>query len=184
MMKRLGAMRPRERRLALIAAVFTGSWVMISWLVQPLWDRAAALRDRVENQTGRLHAINRLLAQAPVIERQQQALAAYLAPEPDDGTRAFLDQLDALSRTANVRLNLKPKPLTRDSRQSRFEVEVEAEGTQETLFRFVDALLTLPKLVTIQQLRISHAPTKEALLRANLLIEKLTVASPLAATSP
>lgn len=178
MLKRLSALRLRERRLALTLALLVGSWVILAWMVQPLWDRGAQLGAQVEQHTERLHAVGRLLAQAPVIERRQQELADFLTPEPDDGTRGFLDQLEGLSRSSNVRLNLKPKPPKPSGHQSRVEVEVEVEGSQETLLRFLDELFRLPKLVTVQQLRIAHAPTKEAALRANLLIEKLTLLAP------
>ena len=31
------ALRPREKRLSLIAGVLIGCWLFLSWLVQPLW---------------------------------------------------------------------------------------------------------------------------------------------------
>ena len=67
MIKGLPVLRPRERRLTLIAAVVIGCWLVVSWVVQPLWDRVQDLRVRVNAQTEKLDALNRLVSQASSI---------------------------------------------------------------------------------------------------------------------
>ena len=168
--------RPRERRLALMAGIVIGCWVMISWLVQPLWERARDLQLRVKTQTEKLEALGRLAAQASSVGRNQQVLAAYLQTEDEEQARGvFLNELEALSTQANLQLNLKPKPVKRVGRLSHFEVELDVEGLQPSLLAFLDALLGMPRLLTIERLRIAGLPSKPDTLRANLVIHRLIV---------
>ena len=168
-------LKPRERRLALLAAMLIGCWVVVSWVVLPLCDRVRDLRLRVEAHTERLRSLGHLLAHAPEIERDAAAYAGYLeAADTEQASRAFLEELETLARRSNVELNLKPRPGKREERLSRFEVELDVEGSQPSLMAFLDELLRMPKLITIERLRISTAPAKPDLLRATLVLQKLT----------
>jgi Tfp pilus assembly protein PilO len=159
-----------------MASVLIGCWALLSWLVQPMWERVRDLRLRVETQTERFEALSRLLAQAPSIEREYAQMAAYLEPEDNEQAQgSFLSDLEALSRGANVQLSLKPRPMKREERSSRFEVELDVEGSQQNLMIFLDALLRMPRLIAIDRLRISTVPAKENALRANLVIQQLTL---------
>ena len=174
-MKRPLVFRPRERRLAFIAAMALLSWAVVSLIVQPLWDRVRELQLQVETQLEKLDAVNRLLAQEPSVSRRHQALAGHLQLEGGDQPEgSLLDELEALSRQSNLKLNLKPHPV-KPGQVSRLEVELDVEGSQEKLLAFLDALFGLPRLVAIERLRISSIPTKEQQLRASLLIQQLTV---------
>ena len=175
-MKNPLALGPRERRLTLITAVVIGSWMVVSVLVQPLWDRTRELQLHVETQTEKLDAIRRLLEQAPSIEREYQQMSAYLETEGQEQAQgSFLNELEALSRTSNLQLNLKPRPVKLDERVSRFEVELDVEGVQGSLLAFLDALLSMPRLIAVERLRISSVPTKDHVLRANLVVQKLAL---------
>jgi len=160
--------------LAFVAAVILGTWAVISWGVQPLWDKAHQLRDHLEAQTDKLRAVSDLLAHVEAIEREHRQVSRYLAQEDAEGSQ-FLDALEALARGSAVQLNLKPRPLKRDERLSRFEVELDVEGAQERLLAFLDELLRMPVLLTIERLRISSVSGKARSLRANLVIQKLTL---------
>jgi hypothetical protein len=175
-MTSLASLQPRERRLALIAAVLIGCWVLLGWLIQPLWERVQTLHAQVASQHQKLDGIVRLLERAPAIERRFQATAGYLEPGDDEQAQsAFLNELESLSRTASVRLNLKPRPTSLDGRVGRFEVELDAEGSQAKLLGFLDALFRMPKLLTIERMRIATVPAKQDLLRATLVLQKLSV---------
>jgi Tfp pilus assembly protein PilO len=175
-MKPLPSLRPRERRLAFIAAMVLLSWGVVSWIVQPLWDRVRDLQLRVETQLEKLEAVNRLLAQEPSVSRRHQALAGHLpAPGDERAEGSLLHELEALSSRSNLKLNLKPHPLKPGERIGRLEVELDVEGSQEKLLGFLDELFNLPRLVAIDRLRISSIPTKAQQLRATLLIQQLTL---------
>ena len=166
------SLRPRERRLAFIAAMVLLSWGVVSWVVQPLWDRVHELQLQVDTQLEKLEAVNRLLAQEPSVMQRHQALAGHFPLEGGDPTEgSLLDELEALSRQSNLKLNLKPHPVKPGQQLNRLDVE----GSQEKLLAFLDALFGLPRLVAIERLRISSIPTKEQQLRASLLIQQLTV---------
>jgi len=168
--------RPRERRFALIAMALVVCWLLVSVLVQPLWDRVHHLRLHLQTQTEKLDALSRLLKQAQAVAQGYQAASIYLETGDDERAQsAFLDALEALSQRSSVQLNLKPRPAKREGRMSRFEVELDVEGSQEHVLGFLDALLGMPRLLTIERLRISSVPAKDALLHANLMIQKLTL---------
>lgn len=170
------ALRPRERRLALVALVVIGCWAFVSWLVQPLWARLRTLQRRVEAQTERLDALSRLLAQAPLVERAYASAAPYLAVrDAEEDQRAFLHELETLSRQSSVQLNLKPRSLKGEERLSRFEVELDLEGAQAQVLTFLDALFRMPRLMTIERLRFFTAPANPQVLRANLLLHALSL---------
>ena len=176
LLKKMLTLRPRERRLALIAGVLIGCWGLISGVVYPLWEQGRQLRVRVQSQSERLRSISRLLASSATIERIYQQAAPYL--ELRDGEqvqRACLAELETLSRQSGMKLNLKPHPLRREERTSRFDVEVDVEGSQQDLLTFLDSLLQLPRLMTIDRVRIATVPARESVLRANLAIQYFTV---------
>ena len=173
MMKGAPAIRPREFRLAVIAGGLIGCWGVVSLIVQPLWDRNRDLRLDVETRTERLQAVGRLLEQAPSIEEQYQRMMPYLQQEDDTTQVPFLNELQELSKTSDVRLSMKPRSAKQEGRVSRYEEELDLEGSQEQVMGFLDAILRMPKLMTIERLRLVSAPTREQLLRANLVIQKL-----------
>lgn len=166
---------PRERRLVLVAGAMIGCWLLVSWVVQPLWDHARDLHVRVQTHTEKLDALSRLLTRLPSIERQYQQVAGYLVVEDDEAAHsAFLNELEALTRRSGVQMNLKRRAAREEERLSRFEVELDVEGSQDNLLTFLDNLLGMPALIVVERLRISIVPTKAQALRANLVIQKLT----------
>jgi Tfp pilus assembly protein PilO len=172
-------LQPRERRLALIALVLIGCWALVSWVVQPLWERVRDLQLRVEAQTKKLDALSQLLAQEPSIRRAYEAVAVYLEAGDEAQTqREFLNELEALSRSTRTQLNLKPRPIRQDGRLSRFEVELDLEGSQRDLMRFLDELLGMPRLIALNRLRILGVPQRKDVLRATLVIQHLTLRAP------
>ena len=175
-MSALTSLQPRERRLALIAAVLIGCWVLLGGLLQPLWERVRALHASVETQHQKLEGVSRLLDRAPAIERRFQAAAGYFERGTDEQAQsAFLNELESISRTSDVRLNLKPRSASPDGLLSRFEVELDAEGSQSSLLSFLDALLKMPKLLTVERMRIATVPAKQDLLRATVVLQKLSL---------
>ena len=173
-MKSVATLTPRERRLALVVGVLIGCWVVISLLIQPLWNRLHDLSLEIETQGERVQALQRLVVERPAIDQQYQALSPYL--ERGSGAHlpgVFLQELEALSRRANIQLNLKPRPINEEERLSRFEVEMDLEGSQAGLMTFLDSLLGMPRLLLIERLRISSVPSRQSVLRANLVIQRL-----------
>ena len=175
-LKKLLILRPRERRLALIAGVFIGCWGLIFGVAHPLWVRGRDLQAHAQTQSEKLQSISRLLASATTIEQTYQQMAPYLELGDDDRVqRACLAELETLSRQSEIQLNLKPHSMRREERTSRFDVDMDVEGSQQQLLTFLDALLRLPRLMTIERVRIATVPARASVLRANLSIQYLTV---------
>lgn len=165
----------RERRLGWSAGLAVGTWACLTWAVQPIWDRVGELRLHVETQMERMAALGGLLERALVIEDAYERLADYVTvAHPEEAQRALLSDLEQLSRSIGLRMNLKPRAFSQAEEDlGRVEVEVDIEGSQDQLLYFVDSVLRLPKLIGIEQVRIASVPGQEESLRGNLIIQQL-----------
>ena len=178
-LSKYGTLRPAERRLALIAIVVIGCWLVVSLVLHPLMAHRDVVRQQVETQSEKLDALYRVLSQADDVDQIYQQYAPYL--DGADGEPAhgiFFSELESLARASGVTMNLKPRPGKTEGRVSRLEVELDVEGPQASLLAFLDSILQMPRLVAIDRLRLSTTPAKEGVLRANLVLRKLSVSSP------
>ena len=75
---KLPSLRPNERRLLVVVSVILGIWALLSWGIQPLWNRADDLRVDAQSKTERLAALTRLIQESPAVEQEFSAVAAYL----------------------------------------------------------------------------------------------------------
>ena len=175
-MKGALTLRPREHRLAFIAGVLIICWGVISFVVQPMWDMRRSLQLQVDTQMEKVAALHKSLAHAPAVERNYQAIAAYLETASDEqASGLFLGELESMGRRAGVQLGLKQRPKKPDEKLSRFEVELDIEGSQSQALSFLDALFRVPRLIVIERLRLATVPGKEGALRADLVVQKLTL---------
>ena len=169
-------LRPQGRRLLLAASVFVGCWFFLTWVVQPLWGRLTSVTEHIESQQEKLATLNRLLSDTQAVANDQAVVGPYLTQKSGGETEGeFLIVLEGLSREASIHLNLKPRPVKIKDRISRFEVELDVEGSQQQIMTFLDALLQSSKLIAFERLRISSVPAKADLLRANLVIQQVTL---------
>jgi Tfp pilus assembly protein PilO len=169
-------LRPRERRLVFMALLLLGCWATVSWIVQPLWGRVRAQREDIQGHVEKLQKLSRLLARTPVIEQEYEALRDYLETGEERQLQGvFLRDLETLSRETNLQLNLKPRPMKQDGQIRRFEVELDVQGSQDGLMAFLDGVLKMPRLVTVDRVRISSGFVGQTALRANLVLTKLVL---------
>ena len=111
---------------------------------------------------------------SPAVAREYAAIAGYLQSGDDAQLQStLLNELEMLARASNIQLGLKPRPVKRQERVSRFDVELDAEGTQQHLLAFLDALLRMPRLVGIERLRMTGVPLKPDLVRATIVLQHL-----------
>jgi hypothetical protein len=164
----------RERILAIAAGLVIGGFVIAFWIVQPLAGRVSAGRDTVEAQQTRLDSVKRLLGQAQHIEAAHTALSAFLIRDAQGfSTHAFLDRLEVLSSHYALQMNLKPRGMRVEDKVQFFEVELEIQGRQDAVLGFVDELMGLEALLTVERLRVANAPTREHLLKGSLLLRQI-----------
>ena len=92
-------LRPRERRLALIASILIGVWAVVAWCIQPLWERVRDVGVNVGMRTEKLSAMTRLLEQTPQIARDYQTYRAYLEPGEGEAVgRALFQEVNLIAR--------------------------------------------------------------------------------------
>ena len=171
-MKLAWKIRPAEFRLALIAVGLIACWGLVSGLLQPQWDRLNDLALNLDTHTQRYQAFAKLFAQAADLEPRHEQVRVYLESAQADGAQdRLLVELEQLSREARVLLNLKPRPMKAEKNAPRYELEMDLEGSQADLMNFLDGLFRLPRLFTVERLRLSTIPARTDTLRANLVIQ-------------
>lgn len=169
-------MRPAEFRLGLIAAGLIACWGLVGWVLQPQWDRLKDLELNLDTHTQRYQAFAQLFAQAADVEARHEQVRPYLESAQAAGAQdTLLVELEQLSREARVLLNLKPRPVKAEKNAQRYELELDLEGTQEDLMSFLDGLFRLPRLFTVERLRLSTIPARAEVLRANLILQHVTL---------
>ena len=180
-MKLLPTLRPRERRLALAGIAIFVCWMVVLIGVDPLWRRVTQLRQHIQRQTDMAQELKLLLDEGPAVEHRYQEAGPYLKQNGGQagGQDNLLDELEALSRTSGVQLNLKPLAPKAEERFKRLLVEVDIEGSQSQVLGFLDAVFRLPRLIVLDRLRLSAVPANESRLRANLVLQHLLFTQPL-----
>ncbi len=177
MMKALTKLKPRERRFIAAAGVLIGCWLAVAWLIEPLVAHVQQLERQIAHDQVRLDAMRRLFARAPEITRRHQELAAYLAAvEPsEEQQRSFLTIVQETCSQLNLQPSLKPRMARSPGEADRLEVELAVEGPQEQVLSLLDALFRLPRLVTIQELRLLSVASKADTVRATIVLQDLAV---------
>jgi hypothetical protein len=167
-------LKPRERRAIAGAGVLIGSWLAVVWLIQPLWEQMRELQGRIARSQQRLEAISRLFAQAPEITRRYQLLASSLSPDGQAGQQpqTLLETVQATCSQLNLQPSLKPRVAkSAQGGEERLEVDLGVEGPQGQVFALLDALMRLPRLMTIQELRILSVASRTDTLRATIILQ-------------
>ena len=166
----------RERTLTLGVVLLVGMWGVLSWIGWPLLDQFQQLEQQVKVASKKLEKLQGLSNRRPAIEQAYQRYAAFRSGESDELSQgAFLDELEQLARAGNVQISLKPRPVQRQERVSRLGIEVEVASTQEAILAFLDRLLASPSLVELDRLRLSTTASKDAPIKATLIINKVVV---------
>lgn len=177
-LSQLKSLQPRERRLAMIAGVLIGCWVILAGILQPLWSRVQEQRERVGLERDRLEAMTGLVERAGSAQAAYEEVAPLLGQGGAADSAIFLNSLETIAQNAGVRLNIAPRSTVTAEGVNRSNVELDAEGTQESVIAFLDAMLTMPALATVERLRLSMVPGKSDILRATLLIQHLQLQNP------
>lgn len=166
-------LKHREQRLLLVAACLIGAWVLVTWVVKPLWSSGGGMTGEIESKHDKLEALRSILSDAGYIEKEYEALETY---QPGAGgeisRRDFLDAIENLSRQSQLKLSLKPRDTRRAEETGIFEVEFEVEGGQDQIMEFLDSFVTMPDLISIERLRIAHANVRESTLRAGVVVRR------------
>ena len=165
----------RERTLAVVALTVMGACGFVSAVGWPLWNQLTQLTQQTAVAQKRIIRLRELVRRRPGIEQLYQSYAALRggADSADRMGRTFLDELEQLAHAANLQLNLKPKPLTREGDVSLIAVEVEVDASQEALLAFLDRILALPRLIRLERVRLASSASKDYPIRATLLLEKV-----------
>lgn len=166
----------RERRLGLVVAGLVGIWIIGSWVVQPLWNQVLELHGQATTSQAKLVRLRELARRAPAIEQAYQRYADRLSAEPPQLLQQhLLDELERIARDAAVQINLKPRPIGEEGQVERVGVEVDVDAPQAALWVFLDRLFATASLIDVERLRISTTASKDAPLRATLVVNRIIV---------
>ncbi len=166
----------RERHLAISTAALVGTWLVISWVVLPLWDRLSLLHQQGGGSEEKLARLQTLLHRRGDIDRQYQQYDAYFSRDPEEILQsALLDELEQLAGAEGLQINLKPQPVERGERLNRVTVELDVDGTQEAILGFLERLLTAPQLMDVERFRVSTTASLDRPVQASVVVTKLVL---------
>ena len=170
------AFSARERTLAIATIAVLVTWVAVSGLALPFWERWNLLRQRAEGSQEKLARLNTLVDRRGSIERQFQRYGVFFSDQPDERLQSeFLDELERLAGAGNLQLDLKPRPVQHAGRLSRLTVELDVDGTQTDILGFLDQLLTSPSLIDLERFRLSTTTSPERPVQASLVLTKVVL---------
>ena len=161
----------RERTLALAAALVIGASLLVIKVMAPLWDQLAKLRERESVSQEKLERWRSLVARRHDIERAYVRYARFRTPEEPERIQAtLLGELEELARTLNVQMALKPRQIQSDEQADQIALEVQLDGTQSAVLGFLDRLLSWPRLIVFERIRLSTSASSDQPLRANVIL--------------
>ena len=160
------ALTDRERLMALAAALTLGSAVIAARVLGPMWDHAQRLQAQVTRMSGQLHAAQRTSRAGAVGSEaaaliQQERLALQ---DPQPQLRLF-EELDVLARQSGVRLDLRP------SASEEPGVLAALEGGQAQVLAFLDAVMGMRRLISIEQVRLTGGGGAAGSVRMELALQ-------------
>lgn len=177
-MPKMKALQPRERQLALIAGLVIGCYLVLTWVLGPLWGRVQDLREQVVQERDKLEAMSGFAERAGASDREYQAVAPLLGQGGTGDNALFLTTLETLAQNSGVRLNIAPRSTVSGEGWDRSNVELDAEGPQTQVISFLDAVLSMPALATVERMRVSMVPGKTDVLRASILVQHIQPQTP------
>ncbi|HEX9779836.1 MAG TPA: hypothetical protein VGB20_01330 [bacterium] len=161
----------RERQLGVFAALLVGCWALLASVLQPLWERAGELSADVDRLRARLAGMERAVGDPAGAEEAYRAAAAYLADPAEAGSqRELLTELESRARSAALTIGLRPRQGAARATEA-FALELEVQGEQASVLRFVDEVLRLPRLISVPRVHMSASPGQNQLLRATLIVK-------------
>ena len=160
------ALTDRERLMALAAVLVLGSAVIAARVLGPMWDRAQRLQAQVTRMSSQLQAAQRVSHAGGVGSEaaaliQQERLALQ---DPQPQLRLF-EELDVLARQSGVRLDLRP------SASEGLGVQAALEGGQAQVLAFLDAILGMRRLISIEQARLTGGGGAAGSVRMELALQ-------------
>ena len=169
----------REQLLAVGAAGVITVWFIVSWVAGPLVGKVQYIRETSALAREKFARLTELAQQGADIERRYAGYAAFRSRESAEALqRGLLGDLETLASQSGVQLNLKPRPLHQDERSMRLSVEVDADGSQDALLKFLDQLFSAPNLLQLDRLRLTASLAGDRPLRANLLLTQIIFREP------
>lgn len=167
----------RDRQRLVMAGCALVGWVLVWHVGRPLWAQWRHLRGERTAVQHRMSEARQLAARAPAVERACQDYPDAWSDESEAVLqRVWMEELDAVARAAQLRVELVPKPAHVQGRQTQLHLEVAVEAAQETLLGFLDKLLTDASAIQIDRLQLVPAASPSAV-RATLVLSKLVMAT-------
>ena len=161
----------REWTLALVAGVVIGTSLLVIKVMAPLWDQLTRLRARESVSQEKLERWRSLVARRAQIEHAYARYATFRNGDVPERVQAtLLSELEELARASNVQMALKPRPIQSDERAHQIGVELQLDGSQAAVLGFLDRLLSWPRLIIFDRIRLSSAASAERPLRANVIM--------------
>jgi hypothetical protein len=173
MSKRLS---PRERRLAFAVVGCALLYGIYQWGLTPLFSNYNQLKSQIAASEAQLLKSLKITHQADQINEEYNRLAPthQFQGTDEEMISTLLRSLEAIARKAGVTVTeMKPRPgKDQQTHHARYLIEMDAEATAETVFKFLQEVETDPGLFRVLKMTLSPKSRDSSDLRATLLISR------------
>jgi type IV pilus assembly protein PilO len=161
MAKSFNELSPRAQLIVfglLSVLLVGGAWQM---LLSPARDEIATRREHLSTLEGEVARARATAARLPAAQREVAALEASLRettsviPEEKDPQDVLRSLYELASESLLDIASFKPKAVVSKTQYTEWPIELGFEGTYHDLGRFFDRLASMPRLISVADLKIS-----------------------------
>lgn len=166
----------KKERIGLMAAGIIVSLAFLDRLIiNPINRRIQLINQEIKISEKHLRMGLRNLNQKEAVASEYTKYGQYFkgAGSGEEITAAILSEIESLARRANMSLlDLKPQPSKDKGFYREYSVEVEAEGTMDSLVSFIYQLNASTQLLRAEKLRFNLKSKDSPIIKAFILITR------------
>ncbi|MDD5618714.1 MAG: type 4a pilus biogenesis protein PilO [Candidatus Omnitrophica bacterium] len=167
----------KERIGLAVAAIIVSLAFLDRLILNPINKRIQQISQEIKISEKQLRMGLRNLNQKEAIISEYGKYSQYFKGlgSEEETTAAMLSEIETVAKKSNMSLlDLKPQPSKDRGFYREYSIEVEAEGTIESLINFIYRLNASTQLLRVEKLRLSLKDKDSGLIKITLLITKIS----------
>ncbi|MDD5422527.1 MAG: type 4a pilus biogenesis protein PilO [Candidatus Omnitrophota bacterium] len=166
----------KERMGLFIALAFVLVVLTDRLVVSPIAGTFSRLDRESKMAVRQLSALLRNMEQKDTVSVEYQKYIQHIkkAPSDEEDIARMLGEIEGLARMSSLSVSdMKPQPSRTIGSYRQYSVEVEAEGTEESIVKFLHNLNNSLQLLRAEKVRISLKEKSSADIKMSVLVTKL-----------
>jgi Tfp pilus assembly protein PilO len=170
----------KKERVGILAALAVIMVVLVDKLViSPVGDKVQRINQEIKFSEKKLSRDLRNINNKDAIESEYRKYKNYVkksSASDEEDVANILGEIEGLARSAGVNLvDIKPQATKQADFYKEYAIAVEVEGTMEQVITFLHNLNSSTQLLRAVKLRIGLKDKESSLIKASLLVTKISV---------